>query len=80
MASIHAAMLTCPDTATLQVRVTLLGCSDGLDRYNFAFDPAGGGRHISAPLVLSLDGYAADDIEYGVCHRRSGSFDESFAF
>ena len=70
MAGIHAALLRCPDIATLQVRATLMGCSDWPDRFNFPFDPRGGSRYPSAPQVLSLEGYDADQIEDNPCEDR----------
>ncbi|KAK5653068.1 hypothetical protein OQA88_9354 [Cercophora sp. LCS_1] len=33
----------------------------GPDRFNFPFDPEGGDRYRSAPEILSLDGYDADE-------------------
>jgi len=67
MASIHAAILRCPDIETLQVRTALLGCSGWPDSFNFPFDARGGERYASAPLVLSLDGYSPDDNEWSRC-------------
>ncbi|KAK3305025.1 uncharacterized protein B0T15DRAFT_187231 [Chaetomium strumarium] len=64
MTEIHAAMLTCPDIATLQVRTVGSGCSEWPDRFNFPFDLRGGERYASAPLVLSLDGYDFDESEW----------------
>ena len=81
MAAIHAALLRCADITTLQVRVTLRGCADWPDRFNFPFDPRGGTRYASAPHVLSLDGYDADQIERDPCEGRSvPSWRERFAF
>lgn len=75
MASIHAAMLTCPTIEILKVRAALLGCSEWPDRFNFPFDLKGGERYPSAPLVLSLDGYEPDDSEWDkVQYRPTNSF------
>ena len=74
MAGIHAALLRCPDIATLQVRTTLMGCSDWPDRFNFPFDFRGGDHYRSAPQVLSLEGYDADEIESSPCEDRFAPF------
>ena len=70
MADIHAALLRCPDIATLQVRATFVGCDGSPDRFNFPFDPRGSNRYPSAPQVLSLEGYDADEIQYSPCEDR----------
>ena len=54
-------MKTCPDISALEVRVTLMGCSEWPDRWNFDFDLGGGDHYPSAPEVLSLDGYRFGD-------------------
>lgn len=67
MASIHEAMLRCPDIEILQVRTAVIGCSGWPDRFNFPFDIRGGERYAAAPSILSLDGYEPDTREYSAC-------------
>jgi hypothetical protein len=42
MASIHEALLHCPDIRSLDVDVSVRGCSEWPDRWNFPLDPNGG--------------------------------------
>ncbi|SPO07024.1 uncharacterized protein DNG_09718 [Cephalotrichum gorgonifer] len=57
MVDVHNVLSRCPDITTLKLRVTLLGCSEGPDRWTFPFDQAGSSRYPSSPEVLSLEGY-----------------------
>ncbi|KAF2257653.1 hypothetical protein CC78DRAFT_205284 [Lojkania enalia] len=56
MASVHSALLSCPNITSLDLRVTLLGCSEFPDRWNFPFKLEGGDKY--PPLKsLRLEGY-----------------------
>ena len=60
MASVHAALSNCPNITSLDLRVTLMGCSDWPDRWSFPFSLSGGEKY--PPLTrLRLEGYAAGD-------------------
>ncbi|KAH8817322.1 hypothetical protein F5884DRAFT_779058 [Xylogone sp. PMI_703] len=61
MSEVHSALLKCPNITTLDLRVTLLGCSEWPDRWNFPFDTAGGDKYPFALQSLSLEGY-----EFGI--------------
>ncbi|KAF1940146.1 hypothetical protein EJ02DRAFT_456322 [Clathrospora elynae] len=56
MDTVHAALLTCPNITTLDLRVTNTGCSSSPDRWNFPFKPAGGESYPNLK-VLRLEGY-----------------------
>ncbi|KAH6842209.1 hypothetical protein B0I37DRAFT_381374 [Chaetomium sp. MPI-CAGE-AT-0009] len=60
MASIHAAMLRCPNITTLHIHKSQLGCVYVPEPSIFPFDVLGGDRYASAPVVLSLEGYDPD--------------------
>lgn len=56
MHSVHSALSTCPNITSLDLRVTLLGCSSWPDRWNFPFKLEGGDAY--PPLKgLRLEGY-----------------------
>ncbi len=64
MSNIHAALLSCPNITSLQLRVTGLGCSEWPDRWNFPFDLSGTDKY--PPLqILHLDGYDFDQHAWG---------------
>ncbi|KAL2263594.1 hypothetical protein VTK26DRAFT_6061 [Humicola hyalothermophila] len=69
MDSIHAAMLACPNIETLKMYVGFGGCMRLRDRQNLPFRLAGGERYASAPLALSLAGYAMDENEWEAIQR-----------
>ncbi|KAL6250401.1 hypothetical protein RBB50_002703 [Rhinocladiella similis] len=56
MSSVHSALTTCPGITSLDLRVTLLGCSEWPDRWNFPFSPSGD-DHYPSLTTLRLDGY-----------------------
>lgn len=56
MKEAHKIMLACPDITSLDLRVTLLGCSDEPDRWNFPFRLAGGDVYPNL-TSLKLEGY-----------------------
>lgn len=60
MTSVHAALSNCPNITSLDLRVTLLGCSGWPDRWSFPFSLFGGEKY--PPLHrLRLEGYRYDD-------------------
>ncbi|KAF2114183.1 hypothetical protein BDV96DRAFT_688407 [Lophiotrema nucula] len=60
MRSVHSALLKCPNLTSLDLRVTLLGCSEWPDLWNFPFNVEGGDRY--PPLKkLRLEGYSFDE-------------------
>ncbi|KEF63011.1 uncharacterized protein A1O9_00986 [Exophiala aquamarina CBS 119918] len=59
MTSVHTAMSNCPNITSLDLRVTLLGCSSWPDRWSFPFSLSGGEKYPSLQR-LRLEGY-----EYG---------------
>ncbi|KAJ4993598.1 hypothetical protein SVAN01_00652 [Stagonosporopsis vannaccii] len=64
MVSVHEALSQCPNITSLDLRVTLLGCSEWPDRWNFPFNYNGGDSYPSLKK-LRLDGYdfsSSDDI------------------
>ncbi|KAK3312373.1 hypothetical protein B0H66DRAFT_570502 [Apodospora peruviana] len=62
MQGIHAAMLNCSSIKTLKIWVQPSeGCLVYSGRHSLPFNPRGGDRYLSAPELLSLDGYASDD-------------------
>jgi hypothetical protein len=67
IASVHETLLRCPNITGLDLRVTVGGCSDWPDRWNFPFSRQGGEKY--PPLKeLKLEGYEFD----------SGDCDETF--
>ncbi|KAH6633708.1 hypothetical protein C7974DRAFT_393323 [Boeremia exigua] len=56
MASVHKALSNCPNITSLDLKVTLLGCSSWPDRWNFPFNYNGGDTYPTLK-VLKLDGY-----------------------
>ncbi|KAF1995949.1 hypothetical protein P154DRAFT_409780, partial [Amniculicola lignicola CBS 123094] len=57
MEGIHRALSSCRNTKSLDLRVTLLGCSEWPDRFNFPFSQSGGETY--SPLTsLKLEGYS----------------------
>lgn len=60
MSDVHTALKTCPNITSLDLRVTLMGCSEWPDRWNFPFSLAG--NEIYPPLQkLELEGYDFSD-------------------
>ncbi|KAF2660595.1 hypothetical protein K491DRAFT_36989 [Lophiostoma macrostomum CBS 122681] len=60
MVAVHEALTTCPNISSLDLRVTLMGCSSWPDRFNFPFRLAGGERY-PALKELRLEGYNFDE-------------------
>lgn len=65
MRDAYHALLSCPNINAIYIRVALQGCSDWPDRFNFPFNPLGGDRYLSAPEILSLEGYDGDEDSWG---------------
>jgi hypothetical protein len=63
MKSVHEALLQCPNLTSLDLRVTLLGCSEWPDRWNFPFALSGGQIYPSLEEIR-LEGYAFDEREW----------------
>jgi hypothetical protein len=64
MADVHSVMKTCPDITSLNLRITLLGCSEWPDRWNFPFNQFGGERYPAKLRYLSLEGYEFNGSDY----------------
>ncbi|KAK5042864.1 hypothetical protein LTR84_012437 [Exophiala bonariae] len=60
MASVHAALTTCPNITSLDLRVSLQGCSNWPDRWSFPFSLPGGETY-PALRQIRLEGYRFDD-------------------
>jgi hypothetical protein len=60
MESVHQALLQCPNITSLDLRVSLLGCSEWPDRFNFPFTLSGGELYPSLKEVR-LEGYDFDE-------------------
>lgn len=60
MASVHAALSNCSNITSLDLRVSLQGCSDWPDRWSFPFSPSGGETY-PALKRLRLEGYDFSD-------------------
>jgi hypothetical protein len=63
MVAVHEALTTCPDITSLDLRVTLMGCSSWPDRFNFPFKLEGGERY-PALKELRLEGYRFDERQW----------------
>lgn len=61
MKNVHKAMLRCSNVKSLFLRTRLVGCTGFPDRYSLPFSAIGWDRYMSAPELLSLDGYHFDE-------------------
>ncbi|CAO2649788.1 Nn.00g010800.m01.CDS01 [Neocucurbitaria sp. VM-36] len=59
MDAVHAALISCHNITSLDLRVTGLGCSEWPSRWNFPFHPAGGEQYPHLKR-LRLEGYRWD--------------------
>ncbi|KAJ9138196.1 hypothetical protein NKR23_g8623 [Pleurostoma richardsiae] len=73
MTDVHSALVSCPNISTLDLRVTMLGCSESPDRWSFPFDLAGGEKY-PALETLSLEGYDFKT-RTGPGYNRQGTLD-----
>jgi hypothetical protein len=64
MAEVHVMLKACSNITSLQLRVTLLGCSNHPERYSFPFDQSGSDKYPSKLKALSLEGYRFQDWEW----------------
>lgn len=62
MVSVHDALTHCPNISSLDLRVTLLGCSTWPDRWNFPLS-YNGGESYPALKKLRLEGYDFSSVE-----------------
>lgn len=63
MHALHAQLLSCPDIRSLDLRVSLQGCSGWPDRWSFPFIPAGGETYPTL-TSLTLEGYRFNYTEW----------------
>ncbi|KAF2729574.1 hypothetical protein EJ04DRAFT_65241 [Polyplosphaeria fusca] len=56
MVTLHSSLITCPNIQTLDLRLTMLGCTEFPDRWNFPFKLEGGDSYPSLQS-LRLEGY-----------------------
>ncbi|KAH8176408.1 hypothetical protein LIA77_04826 [Sarocladium implicatum] len=65
MQRLHSLMSNCSSISDLKLRITLLGCSEWPDRWNFPFNQDGTDSFPSRPTRLSLEGYDFAAKEWG---------------
>jgi|SRR5690242_10342467 len=62
MVSVHEALSQCPNISSLDLRVTLIGCSGWPDRWNFPFNHNGGEKYPDLKK-LRLEGYDFSNLD-----------------
>src|SRR5258708_1242253 len=55
MADVHSTLTKCSNITTLDLRVTLIGCTNFPDRWNLPFDQSGHDKYPSQLKSLSLE-------------------------
>ncbi|KAF2667128.1 hypothetical protein BT63DRAFT_330200 [Microthyrium microscopicum] len=77
MTSVHEALLQCPNITSLDLRVTLLGCSNWPDRFNFPLSLSGGEKYANLTQV-KLEGYDfAESVWEKVQYKNNPSYHTS---
>lgn len=81
MASVHSALTHCPNITSLDLRVSLRGCSNWPDRWSFSFSLSGGETY-PALRRLRLEGYRFGDRPIDEVgwpkHRYSSRYEKAF--
>jgi hypothetical protein len=70
MKEVHETMLACPNIKTMNLRVTMFGCSERRDRWNFPFRLAGGEVYPNL-TSLTLEGYDFNQSDWADASPRS---------
>ncbi|KAK9772669.1 putative F-box domain protein [Seiridium cardinale] len=75
MKDVHEQLMACHNVKSLDLRVTLMGCSDWPDRWNFPFRLAGGDIHPNL-TTLKLEGYEFSQSDWKDALPKGYSFNQ----